>query len=167
MKIADVAVAHKHFSAIEYVVVAVADRARGHPQHMTARLGLRDRDRRQALTRGDRGQPGLLLFLAAEVDDLGDAELGGLHHGTHRTADPGQFLDDDRLAEVPHPHTAVCGGDGGSDPALPGDEPGQFVLDGAGRLHFGDPWPDLAFREVPDVFPELMVQSAAEVRVHP
>ncbi|CUM37281.1 hypothetical protein BN2537_3527 [Streptomyces venezuelae] len=39
-------------------------------------------------------------------------------------------------------------------------------MDRPGRFHLGYPWPNLTLCEVSDRFPELMMQSTAEVAVH-
>ncbi|MEV4939503.1 hypothetical protein [Streptomyces zaomyceticus] len=41
------------------------------------------------------------------------------------------------------------------------------MVDRAGRFHLGYPWPNLTLCEVADRLPELMMQSTAEIAVHP
>jgi hypothetical protein len=121
--VTDVTVADEHLAAVEDVVVAVADGRGAHPEHVAAGFGFGDGDRGQAVAGGDRRQPGPLLLVATEVEDLGDAQLRGLHHRPHRARHPRQFFDDDGLADVTDVHTAVFGTDRGPDPALPSDQP--------------------------------------------
>ncbi len=167
VQIAHVTVADEDLAAVQDVVVAVPHRAGAHAEHVTAGLGLGDRDGRQALAGGDDRQPGLALLVAAEVDDLRRAQLRGLHHGAHGAAHPRELLDDDGLGQVAGSHAAVLLADCRAQPALLGDAPGQFVVDRPGRLHLGYPWPNLTLCEVADRLPELMMQAAAEVAVHP
>lgn len=119
------AVADEDLAAVEDVVVAVPYRAALHAGYVSPRPRLGDRDGRQYLSPGDFRQPVALLAVVAEVNDLGDAQLGGLDHGPHRAAHPGQFLDDDGLGEMARAHTAVGRVDRGADPALLGDQPGE------------------------------------------
>lgn len=112
VQVADVAVADEDLAPVEDVLVPLAPRRRLHAEYMPAGLGLGHRDRGQAVAGRDSGQPFQLLPFVAEVDDLGDAQLRGLHHGAHRAADAREFLDDDRLRQMAHAHAAVALVDG-------------------------------------------------------
>jgi len=164
--VADVRVADEDLAGVQDVVVAVADGAAGHAQDVPAGIRLGDGDGRQAVARRDGREPSSALGLGAEVQDLGHAELGGLGHRAHRGRDPGQFLDDDRLAEVPELHAAVLGRDRGADPAAAGDGRGQLVVDVAGVLHLCHPRPHVLLGESPDLLPHRLMPVVGEDLVH-
>jgi hypothetical protein len=150
MEVADVAVADIDLPAVENVVVAVPFRGGLHAEDKASGVGFCDRDRRQAIPSGYGRQPVFFLNFVAEVKDFRDAQLGCLHHGAHRAADAGEFLDNNRLRHVPEAHAAVLLSYRHAYPSLAGDQAGQGVLDGLGGLHFRYERPDSALREFPD-----------------
>jgi len=99
------------------------------------------------------------------VDDLRDAELGGLDHGAHGGRDPGQFLDDDGLGEVAKSESAVAGVDRDAEPLLAGDLPGQVVCHGPGCLQFRDVGSDFGLGERADRVPQVCVAGGEVVAV--
>src|ERR1700761_7721078 len=153
MQVSDMAVADVDLPAVKNVVVAVAFRGGFHAEDEAPRVRLGDRDCRQAVTFRDSGKPIILLGFAAEMEDFSDAQLRGLHHGTHSTADPRKFLDYNRFGEMTKSHPAAFPSDGDADPPAPRGHPRWRVMDGLGVLHFRDEWPDGSLREFANLLP--------------
>src|SRR5664280_554239 len=116
----DASVGDPVLRTVEYVVVAVANRARVHPSDVGTGVGFGEAVTRLDLARSDPGQVLLLDLFGGEVHDRQHPEFGDQHRDRRRRAGPRDLFGHDRLSDHVGPGATV---------GLGHPEGGQFHLD--------------------------------------
>ncbi|VTR67496.1 hypothetical protein DESC_610079 [Desulfosarcina cetonica] len=152
------AVGDEDFAAVDHPVVAVLGRHRVERGDVRAVIGFGERSTGEHFALGDLGQPGLLLRLAAEVQDDFRGEIGQDQAGAHGAVTGAQGFGHQDVFHDTHALAGVGFREVDADKA----EIGGFLPYFFGILvvffHLGDlAFVEFAFDEIPDGFLDLLL----------
>ena len=164
--IGDAAIGDPGFRAVDEVAVAFQDSFRFERGSIRAGLRFGERVAADFFATGEGNKKFfLLLFRAEAIDGVAKKRILDGESDASGSADAGNFLDDDGVADVVHAGAAIIFGQGDSGQTELGGLTESIAREAAGFVNFLGERFDLRFGEIADAFlQELLLFSEREIQ---